>query len=959
MSARGATARKGVLDSQDVAPRGTTKRPRKLKATANKAGKGAKGAGKAAAKGPIKLSRPPRAPNPAMRRGVMAVLVLAFALCTALAVISFHAADPGANLIGKTGFSLAMTLFDAVGICAFLVPFPLFSMGASLATPDPAKRHWSRGLALVILALSGACLAHVIVGVHPGQDYPPGGFLGVLLGGVLQTNLGFWGAVIAISAIGASALVVATDGWLVRAGVAAGTWLRAQGNALSALAWAQTQEAAKQFQAAQAQRRVERAEEAAYMAQLLADEEEEADEALDEDDAVADEAEAAADEAEKLTPISDANRGLAAAYDDDDAASKRSKRFAPDLDPAWAVTEPPTPADGSKRRARRDDKPEPAAALEPEKSPLPKIVVMKKATDAEVPFDEGEVEVLAQASPDDVLRTTVPPKKAEAAQPQASATPAIIERPKVEKVKKKPGEFVMAAGVTQFVLPPVDALEIPDGEKSLRLDQDIFFATAEKLRLKLKDFGIEGEVKEIHPGPVVTMYEFVPGPGIKISKIASLADDLAMAMEALRVRIVAPIPGKGSVGIEVPNKERETVYLREIVESEKYANASSKLTMCLGKNIEGVPFVMDLAKAPHLLMAGTTGSGKSVSVNSMITSILLKATPEEVRFIMVDPKMLELSIYEGIPHLLLPVVTDSKKAALALRWAVEEMERRYQLLSDAGVRNLAGYNKLVESGQLPGKSEPKPDAKIVVDMSDGSAELEQPEAPPPEAPRKLPYIVVIIDELADLMMVASREVETYIARLAQMARAAGIHLMVATQRPSTDVVTGVIKANFPSRISFMLRSKPDSMTILGQTGAEALLGMGDMLVQPPTDAHVLRVHGAFVSETEIKKIVDHLKAQGKPVYDESILKPRDEGGEGGEGAEDELADSLYDQALAIVCEMREVSISILQRKLRVGYNRSARMIERMERDGVVGAADGSKPRKVLIRPVGEMSGAQA
>ena len=518
----------------------------------------------------------------------------------------------------------------------------------------------------------------------------------------------------------------------------------------------------------------------------------------------------------------------------------------------------------------------------------------------------------------------------------------------------------MADGVTSFKLPPVDALEIPEEKKALRLDKEVFFATAEKLRLKLKDFGIEGEVKEIHPGPVVTMYEFVPGPGIKISKIASLADDLAMAMEALRVRIVAPIPGKGSVGIEVPNKERETVYLREIVESEKYVNSGSKLTMCLGKNIEGVPFVMDLAKAPHLLMAGTTGSGKSVSVNSMITSILLKATPEEVRFIMVDPKMLELSIYEGIPHLLLPVVTDSKKAALALRWAVEEMERRYQLMSDVGVRNLAGYNKLVENGTLPVKESPKPDAKIVVDMSDGSTSLEQQEAEKPEPPRKLPYIVVIIDELADLMMVASREVETYIARLAQMARAAGIHLMVATQRPSTDVVTGVIKANFPSRISFMLRSKPDSMTILGQTGAEALLGMGDMLVQPPTDAHVLRVHGAYVSETEIKKIVDHLKAQGKPIYDDSILKPREEEGSADGGDEgDELSDELYDQALAIVGDMRDVSISILQRKLRIGYNRSARMIERMERDGVVGPADGSKPRKVLIRPVGQMPGAGA
>jgi S-DNA-T family DNA segregation ATPase FtsK/SpoIIIE len=470
--------------------------------------------------------------------------------------------------------------------------------------------------------------------------------------------------------------------------------------------------------------------------------------------------------------------------------------------------------------------------------------------------------------------------------------------------------------------------------------------------------------------------------------------------------------------------------------------------MCLGKDIEGMPYVLDLAKAPHLLIAGTTGSGKSVSVNAMIMSILLKSTPEEVRFIMVDPKMLELSVYEGIPHLLLPVVTDPRKAAIALQWAVDEMTRRYKLLSEAGVRNIAGYNTLVESTKkkpvtvdapkpvvieppkAPVEAAPPPVASeapaeppkkkrklLIVDVGEPQAEAPPPApaielgvaAPTESAPenpispavidaevkaaenegeirveetaeesaalalaeatpapasapsetderKKLPYIVVIIDELADLMMVASKEVETSVARLAQMARAAGIHLMVATQRPSTDVVTGVIKANFPTRISFMLRSKPDSMTVLGTVGAEALLGMGDMLILPPTSAHLQRVHGCFVSEVEIKRAVDHLKAQGKPVYDESILKAREEEG-GEEGEEDDLSDELYDQAVAIVSEMRQVSISMLQRKMRIGYNRSARMIERMERDGIVGPADGAKPRDVLIRPVGQMPGA--
>jgi S-DNA-T family DNA segregation ATPase FtsK/SpoIIIE len=478
-----------------------------------------------------------------------------------------------------------------------------------------------------------------------------------------------------------------------------------------------------------------------------------------------------------------------------------------------------------------------------------------------------------------------------------------------------------------------------------------------------------------------------------------------MAMEALKVRIVAPIPGKGVVGIEVPNKTREHVFFREIAEQDVFANSPSKIALAIGKNIEGMPYITDLAKMPHMLIAGTTGSGKSVSVNAMIMSILFKATPEEVRMIMVDPKVTELSIYEGIPHLLLPVVTDARKAALALRWAVEEMERRYQLLADAGVRNLSGYNKWIERSQ----GEPKPAAEKpvatspasrrlrIIDLAEGESEEEaiaradgaqgptlgvaapdlneEPEPTPSHAepvsvaplsgseedlpanekPRKLPYIVIVIDEIADLMMVASREVETYVTRLAQMARAAGIHLMVATQRPSTDVITGVIKANFPARISFQLRSKPDSMTILGTTGAEALLGMGDMLILPPTSAHLERVHGAFVSDQEIQKVVDHLKTQGKPVYDESILRPRDEESEEGFAEEEQFADEMYDQCLALVSEMRLISVSMLQRKLRLGYNRAARIIERMEREGIVGPANGSRPREVLIRPVGQMS----
>jgi S-DNA-T family DNA segregation ATPase FtsK/SpoIIIE len=468
------------------------------------------------------------------------------------------------------------------------------------------------------------------------------------------------------------------------------------------------------------------------------------------------------------------------------------------------------------------------------------------------------------------------------------------------------------------VLPPLSFLAPETPEIRIALDRDQLRRTAEKLTAKLRDLDVDGEVVEIRPGPVVTLYEFRPGPGVKVSRIAGLADDLAMAMQALRVRIIAPIPGKDVCGIEVPNKERQMVHFRDVAEQDLFQRAASKLTFALGKDIEGQPYIIDLAKMPHLLIAGTTGSGKSVSVNAMVLSMLMRASPEEVRLVMVDPKMLELSPYEGIPHLLLPVVTDPKKAALALRWAVEEMERRYQLLYEQGVRHINQYNK---------KAEPK-----------------------------LPFIVIMVDELADLMMVASREVEGCIQRLAQMARAAGIHLMLATQRPSTDVITGVIKANFPARISFQVASRHDSATVINQPGAENLLGAGDMLILPPGSATPQRVHGAFVSEAEIQRIVDHLKQQGAPVYDETILRARP--GDGEEGAEGEdMSDELYDQALAVVADMRQVSISMLQRRMRIGYNRAARMIERMEREGVVGPADGAKPRDVLIRPIGEMPGA--
>jgi S-DNA-T family DNA segregation ATPase FtsK/SpoIIIE len=448
---------------------------------------------------------------------------------------------------------------------------------------------------------------------------------------------------------------------------------------------------------------------------------------------------------------------------------------------------------------------------------------------------------------------------------------------------------------------------------------------------------------------VVTMYEFSPAPGVKVNKISGLADDLAMALSAIAIRIVAPIPGRGVVGIEIPNKQRETVYLKEIFDSDEFHKSGGRLPMALGKDIFGRTVVSDLAKMPHLLVAGATGSGKSVSINTMILSLLYSASPEDVRIILIDPKMLELSIYEGIPHLLLPVVTNPKKAALAFNWAVREMERRYRLMAEKGVRNIDGYNKRIHKEEQEQEAL-RAKGKLLVEAVEEDGEdlpIVDPVAGEELEHGHLPRIVVIVDELADLMMVAGREIEESITRLAQMARAAGIHLILATQRPSVDVITGLIKANFPTRLSFKVFSRIDSRTILDTMGAETLLGMGDMLFLPPGTGALQRVHGAFVSELEVKRVVDFLQKQGAPEYDKSILEapPPADGDEPG----DDEYDEKWDEALALVAETRQASISMLQRRLRVGYNRAARMIEKMEHEGIVGPSDGtSRPREVFI-----------
>jgi len=523
--------------------------------------------------------------------------------------------------------------------------------------------------------------------------------------------------------------------------------------------------------------------------------------------------------------------------------------------------------------------------------------------------------------------------------------PRIIEteamrRPQNPMLQAEQGPLPMQ-DASHFELPPLNLLRYEPPPSMARADH-VLRENATILEQKLRDFGIDGSVMDIRPGPVVTTYEFKPAAGIKISRIVSLSDDLTMALASMRVRIVAPIPGKAVVGIEVPNRTRQTVFLSEILSDEGFRKSTSKLTIALGKDIEGKPTSADLARMPHLLVAGATGTGKSVGINAFITSILYKATPKDVRFIFVDPKILELSVYEGIPHLMLPVVSDPKKAAIALKWACGEMERRYHLLSRFGVRNLAGFNALVT--RLRDGASADGQEALLRDPTVPEFEL----APGEEIPDTLPALVVVVDEFADLMMCAPKDVEQSIARLAQKARAAGIHIILATQRPSTDVITGLIKANFPTRVSFQVASKIDSKVVLDMSGAESLLGMGDMLYVPPGTSRLLRVHGAFVSDEEVKNIVAHWKTQGTAHYDMDILK--DEESEAQEMA-DEPADDLYDQAVQIVAESRQASVSYVQRRLSIGYQRAARIIERMEREGVISRAAGAnRPREVLVDP---------
>ena len=565
----------------------------------------------------------------------------------------------------------------------------------------------------------------------------------------------------------------------------------------------------------------------------------------------------------------------------------------------------------------------------------------------------------AEDEEDDTADAKAPVKKKKKTRIKKEKKPAVRKtaEPQIEQRKtgatvgkrvaaeKQPALDLGPAG--EYQLPPLDLLALPDAKLvSKPVSEEALSKNARLLESVLDDYGIKGDISRVRPGPVVTLYELEPAPGLKSSRVIGLADDIARSMSAISTRI-AVIPGRNAIGIELPNQRRETVFLRELLSAAAYESTNSKLTLALGKDIGGDLVVADLARMPHLLIAGTTGSGKSVAVNTMILSLLYRLSPDECRFIMIDPKMLELSVYDGIPHLLAPVVTEPGKAVVALKWAVKEMEDRYRKMAELGVRNVDGYNQRIREAQKKGEVL-KRTVQTGFDATSGEPVFEERALDT----EPLPMIVIIVDEMADLMMVAGKDIEVAVQRLAQMARAAGLHVIMATQRPSVDVITGTIKANFPTRISFQVTSKIDSRTVLGEQGAEQLLGQGDMLYMPGA-GRVQRVHGPFVSDEEVEQVVNFLKAQGEPDYKQEVTE-EDQGefdGMTGGGPGGSSGDELYDRAVELVCRERKASTSFVQRHLQIGYNRAARIIDQMEKEGVIGAANHVGKREVLARDI--------
>ncbi len=923
-------------------------------------------------------------PEAGRRHEVFGILTGAATLLLLLSLWSYDA-QGGENWIGPVGAWLAAVVAAAFGVGAWVLPVELGLLSFRLFSRQAAVLGIARAVSTLVIVLVGCAMLHlslrdvVVFGGHLA-----GGVLGEVCGEVLRSLLGLAGAYV----VGISVLLVTLVLRTTISVVAVARWLGLGTRRAGTTLWDGLRALWEAWREARELERAEReAQEAARLPRIVSEASAGPGGTLPGTPtttgagtppstltgATAGNATpVGADNATGAVPAEaprDARRGRVAARTRGEVEAARvAVAHAHDDD---TLDGPPDDdelgdddgeAQDDAHLDAHDDIGEADDAPPPARVPT-KALRAATVTPARSPHAESAPGARPAAARPAPLPTIVPPTTvAEPAAPPARVR-AVEPVPARPPAPEPPDRIVPGVG-RGFVLPPTTLLA-PVPQEQVVIDEKTLRDNAARLVDKLNAYGVQGRVDEIHPGPVVTMYELEPASGTKVSKIAGLADDLAMALAAQKVRIVAPIPGKARVGFELPNKHRQSVSLREILEDARWRDTKSLLPMALGKDIAGQPVYVDMAKMPHLLVAGATGAGKSVGLNVMLASMLSRRTPEEVRMLMIDPKVVELAVFDGIPHMLLPVVTDMKKASLALRWAVDEMERRYQLFADAGAKNIGTYNERVEKvlrGEMHvDKLAPKKAGKVKAQGPEGEEVYLPPdddEAADANAqpPTKLPFIVVVVDEFADLMMVAAKDVESAVARLAQKARAAGIHVILATQRPSVDVITGMIKANFPARIAFKVAQRQDSQTILGQNGAEHLLGMGDMLMIPPGAAELKRVHCAYISEDEVQAVCDFLRMQGKPVYDENILKPRDEegdgeGGEDGDGDGPKSDDPLYDKAVALVAQAGYCSISHIQRHLSVGYNKAAKLVERMEKDGIVGSASAKAGgrREVLIQ----------
>lgn len=928
----------------------------KAKATTKTAGKSATGKTAAAPKRTTKAKNELQAEKTGggitLRREMAGLVLLAVSLGILLALLSFHPTDisaPGEtkNLIGPAGAFIGDALLFIFGLGAFFLNLVMWYLGFALLVGRAVDTKASEVTGQLLFVLAGAMLSHLVMNNFLILGHLPGGVVGEFGAEVFRSFVGTVGTYIIAGSILAVSLMLATDmslGALVREFIARGHRFMAYIRHKMAV----RREFKLRF-------------------------EEERDRLLDEQGELID-VEYEAQRAARLsvTPLTASSYDFEEDFDQEvdekvadrllrlfgRAPTEKPKRVRQNVDASAEISVAPitdkkstTKSQSAKPKGIQTAK----AEVESDRWELGQPIDTLNELERE---QDDSITVVAKSKVDaiEITDTDVVDMRQERAPTNgisggaADFGPQIVESEATRRARDR--EAMLAGDEVgspifkpqkrgNFELPSLSFLNY-DKSDHVVVDSELLRQMAAQIEKTLGDFKVQGTVVEICPGPVITMFEFSPAAGVKISRIAGLADDLAMALSALSVRIIAPIPGKGVVGIEVPNPEREMVYLKEIIADEAFQdNVKMHLPLALGKDTEGGPMIADLARMPHLLVAGATGAGKSVAVNTMICSLLYKHSPDDVRMIMVDPKMLEFSIYADIPHLLLPVVTDPKQATVALNWTVQEMERRYQRLADLGVRDVRGYNQKVEIltkqaelDQAQGRDESDALRALGIDAQ-GNPEHS-----------KLPYIIVIIDEFADLMMTASKDVETAVARLAQKARAAGIHLILATQRPSTDVITGLIKANFPTRLALRVTSKIDSRVILDSNGAEGLLGNGDMLFVPPGSSALARTHGAYVSEKEIDQVVAFLKSQGKPQYNESILI--EEGEDEDSAVDDSDKDEHYEEAVRIVVSTKQASISMLQRKLRVGYNRAARMVEVMEREGIVGPSDSCKPRDVLV-----------